>query len=146
MTHASAITTLKTASGICIAFGLAMVLAVMSPLSAVLNVFLDLAHLPLDGAQALTSGTDRLLLAISGGLLVGLGAFTWQIAEHVYRPNPALGGRILIIGLLAWFIPDSTGSVASGAWFNVVLNSGFLALYMVPVLLARHAPLSEQSA
>lgn len=122
-----------------ILFGLAMVLALVSPLKPVFDIFLDLVHLPLDGQQALEGDSARVLAAITGGLMVGLGALTWCIAEHVYAKDAETGGRIILIGVMAWYVPDSFGSYMVGAWFNVVLNTGFLAMFVLPVLLHRSA-------
>lgn len=128
---------LKAAAGFCILIGLAMTLAPFTFLAPGLNFFVDLAHLPLDGAQGIDTQTEALLTAISGGLLCGLGAAVWLMAGHLYANDPTLARRMILITLMAWYIPDSFGSFAAGAWFNVVMNSGFLALFLVPILMAR---------
>lgn len=130
---------LKCAAMFCIAIGLAMAMAPFTFLAPALSLFVDLAHLPLDGAQQIDTDTEALLSAITGGLLSGLGAAVWLIADHLYPRDPALAQRIITFTLLAWYIPDSLGSLAAGAWFNVVMNSGFLALFLVPILMARRS-------
>ena len=139
MTHAAAIRMLKTVSALSAAFGLAMVLALATPLSQALGVFLDLAFLPLDAGQALEPGPASLMTAISGGLMCGFCVLIYLVTEHVYSRDAALGRRLLLPALIAWYIPDSLGSFAAGAWFNVVMNSAFLALFLVPLLLTRPA-------
>ncbi|WP_164661280.1 excinuclease ABC subunit A [Tropicibacter sp. Alg240-R139] len=136
MTHIKTAQWLKSASVFCIIIGLAMAMAPFTFLIPALNIFLDLAHLPLDGTQQIDSDTEALLSAISGGLLCGLGVAVWLITEHFYVRDPALARRVIGTILLAWYIPDSLGSLAAGAWFNVVMNSGFLALFLVPILMA----------
>ncbi|UWQ81104.1 excinuclease ABC subunit A [Leisingera sp. S132] len=144
MTHSAAIRMLKTVSILGAAFGLAMVLALVTPLGAVLSLFIDLAFLPVDGAQALTPGAASLMTAISGGLMCGFCVLICLLTDHVYRSDPALGRRLLIPALLAWYIPDSLGSLAAGAWFNVVMNTAFLALFLMPLMLTR--PAAAQTA
>ncbi|WP_291736938.1 excinuclease ABC subunit A [Leisingera sp. F5] len=141
MTHAASIRMLKIVSNLSAAFGLAMVLALATPLGTALSLFIDLAFLPLDGAQALTPGAASLMTAISGGLMCGFCLLIYLVTEHIYSADPALGRRLLIPALLAWYIPDSLGSLAAGAWFNVVMNTPFLALFLVPLMLARRAAL-----
>ncbi|GAA6207785.1 hypothetical protein NBRC116601_10780 [Cognatishimia sp. WU-CL00825] len=114
-------------------FGIAMVLALFTPLAQVLDVFLDLAHFPLDAQQSANTETERLLVAICGGLLVGLAVLVWMVTNLVYAENPALGARIIATGLLAWFFPDSIGSAVAGAWFNIFMNSLFLLLFLWPL-------------
>jgi hypothetical protein len=126
-------------------FGLAMVLALISPLKLVFDVFLDLVHWPLDGEQSLTGDSARVLAAITGGLMVGLGALVWQITEAIYAKDPQTGGRIILIGVCAWYLPDSFGSYMVGAGFNVVLNTEFLAMFVLPVLLYRSQDKAAQA-
>lgn len=136
MTPTSAQTALKAAAAFCIAIGLAMAAAPFTALAPGYDLFLDIAHLPLDSGQRITTETEALLSAISGGLLSGLGAAVWLTAHHLYPRYPALASRIITLTLAAWYIPDSAGSLAAGAWFNVVMNTGFLALFLIPLGLA----------
>ncbi|QAX29730.1 excinuclease ABC subunit A [Leisingera sp. NJS204] len=144
MTHSAAIRMLKTVTILAAAFGLAMILALATPLGTALSLFIDLAFLPVDGAQALTPGAAALMTAISGGLMCGFCVLIYLVTEHIYSTNPALGRRLLIPALLAWYVPDSLGSLAAGAWFNVVMNTLFLLLFLVPLMLAR--PAAAQTA
>ncbi|MEP4038960.1 MULTISPECIES: excinuclease ABC subunit A [unclassified Pseudophaeobacter] len=137
MTLDTSIRLLKLAALGSALFGLAMVLALISPLKLVFDTFLDLVHWPLDGQQALAGDSARVLAAITGGLMVGLGALIWRITEDVFAKDPKTGGRIILIGVIAWYLPDSFGSYMVGAGFNVVLNTGFLAMFVLPVLLHR---------
>ncbi len=135
MSHDASVSTLKIASWILIAFGLLMMLSVFTSANVVLALFLDLAFLPVDGAQAITSEAGWLVIAVSGGLLTGWGSMIYLVTTRVYMSDPVVGGQIVLLPILAWFCVDSFGSVMSGAWFNVVLNLGFVALFALPVLL-----------
>lgn len=135
MKHENAIQGLKFASMATIAFGLAMAIFPATSLKFLFDWFLDLAHLPLDRAQNIDSDSEALLMAISGGLMVGLGTLVWQVTELVYARTPQHGRKILLPGLLAWYLPDCFGSYLAGAWFNLLMNTGFLALFLVPLLL-----------
>ncbi len=138
MTHQSATSALKFASLFCAFIGLLMVASLLGG-HALMAMFLDLTHLPFDGAQTFASDSELVLGAISGGLLFGFGVMAHQVTTLVYAPSPALGGQIILRGILAWFVVDSTGSLLAGAWFNVVLNSAFLGLFVVPILAARRS-------
>ncbi len=139
MTHDRATRLLSLAAVVSALFGLAMFATIALDLRAPFEMFLDLAILPLDEADRLDSAAARLMTAISGGLLTGLSVMTWQVVRDVYARDAETGGRIILRGVLAWFVIDSAGSVLAGAAFNVVMNSGFLALFLVPLLLARQA-------
>ncbi|WP_270730724.1 excinuclease ABC subunit A [Shimia sp. Alg240-R146] len=136
MNHDRATACLKFASLFSAFIGLLMVAALLGA-QPVMALFLDLTHLPLDGRQTFSSDSELVLGAISGGLLFGFGVMAHQVTTGVYATNPDIGGRILMRGIVSWFIVDSFGSILAGAWFNVVLNLGFLALFIVPLLAAR---------
>ncbi|CUH81684.1 hypothetical protein TRM7557_03553 [Tritonibacter multivorans] len=135
----SPVTLLKTVGYGFAAFGLLLALAAFTPLAPLVAVFLDVAHLPLDGLQPITTETEYLLLAIAGGLCCGLGMTIAALATCFGHSHPQAVGKILLTGALAWYIPDSLGSYLSGAWFNVGMNTGFLALLVWPLALMYRA-------
>ncbi|MEQ8602791.1 MAG: hypothetical protein RIB45_05685 [Marivibrio sp.] len=121
------------------ATGLAMIVGV-TPLGApALTFLLDLVFLPLDGAPAAFGPDAGLLAAIAGGLMVGWGWTVYLVGARVFPRDPALARALLLPGILAWFVADGIGSVLAGAWFNAVLNVGFLALLAAPLLPRRKA-------
>ena len=137
MTHKTATAALCSASWVLILFGAAMALALVTPLAGVMHVFIDIAFLPPDGGQAPHGEAARLLQAISGGILAGWGVTTLLITRHVYANDPATGRAILLPAMATWFVIDGAGSIAVGAAFNVVMNSAFLAMFLVPLLAAQ---------
>ncbi len=145
MSHQASITLLKFASLTLIGFGLLMVSALFTPTAAVMHHLVDLAFLPFDGAQSVSSPEGWLLTAISGGMLVGWGTMAWLVTDRVYAKDVSAGRNIILPGILAWFLFDSLGSILAGAWFNTVLNAGFLALFAVPILLQRPATSVERA-
>ncbi len=149
MTHESRLRTIKLGSAAIIGFGLFPLLALITPLSVVMELFLDIAIWPpTDGSHNLQSISERLLIAIVGGLTVGLGVLLYMLADTVYRTDPELGGKIILTGIFGWFIIDSVGSILSspGGWFNVILNLTFLLPIAVPVLWPSEEARSAKSA
>lgn len=112
----------------------------LTPIGApALAFLLDLVFLPLDGAPAGIAPGAGVLAAIAGGLMVGWGWSVYLVGRHIYPRDPALARALLLPGILAWFVVDGVGSVLAGAWFNAVLNVGFLALLSAPLLHGRKA-------
>ena len=122
-----------------IAVGAVAAWTTTGPLAFMGVIFVDLAVLPLDGAQSFAATETRLLMAIVGGLTAGIGAAIWMIARHLYAQNPVVGRKILLTFILIWFVVDSVGSVLSGAWFNAVLNTGLLVAMILPLLWVKEA-------
>ncbi len=137
MSHQRCTAFLQIASLVVIAFGLLMVTALFTPTRALLFLLQDLAFLPLDGQQPTGDPLTGLWTAISGGLMVGWGLSLLLVTRLVYLADPSIGRRIILPSVVAWFLFDSLGSLVVGAWFNVVLNGGFLALFALPLLLNR---------
>lgn len=86
---------------------------------------LDLLSWPLDGQESYNFPTMRFLSALTGGFLFGWGVMVWGLRQWVYDAAPEGVRRAVITGLLAWFLLDSAGSIASGtpsnAFFNVLV-------------------------
>ena len=100
---------------------------------APVRLFYDVIYWPLDG-QSGWNDSLRLTAAILGAVMMGWSMTMLTVVQigftqteiHVWRP---LTGAILL-----WWIVDSTISIALNTPINAVSNTGFLALYLVPVL------------
>lgn len=118
-------------NGIIVAgLGLALAFAVLTPLYPLAQLFLTLAHWPFFDAPAALDPTGRLMLAIGGGLTVGIGTMMWTVGTEVIPVAPRAGRHVVLYSALAWFVTDSTFSVVAGSPFNAALNLIFLALML----------------
>lgn len=133
MTLNTRITAIKiAAAALLIGPGIIMVTGPITPLSGLVDAFLDFAHQPIDGAQKVTNDGAHLLNAILGGVLAGFGVMVWVVAERVYRNDQPLGQSLILIPLFTWFVCDSTGSILAGAWFNAIINIAIIAAFVAP--------------
>ena len=94
---------------------------------------LDILSWPLDGATTYTSPDTRFLSALTGGFLLGWGVMIWCLSEWVYDAAPEGVRRAVLTGVLAWFVLDSAGSIASGNPSNAVFNIAVLLLAVGPL-------------
>jgi hypothetical protein len=99
----------------------------------------DVLKWPLDGNPAAFSDDTRAVNAVLGGTMVGWGVLMYLLATpqriHALPELP----RLLLIGVVAWFVVDCIGSILAGLPGNIVLNIGFLGLFVPPLLaLWRH--------
>jgi len=133
MSHPTRVAALKIASYVLILFGLLMLSSLFTPTSAVLKQLLDLAFLSFDAPRTI-SPEAWLLVGIAGGILAGWGVTLLLVAKHVFASDAEAGRAIILPGIFAWFVVDGAGSILAGAWFNAVMNAGFLALFAVPLL------------
>jgi len=106
-------------------FGPVFFLGTMLQTSEPARWTLDFLAWPLDGLQTYDAPELRFLSALTGGFLLGWGVMIWCLSTWVYDAAPEAVRKSVLIGVLAWFVLDSAGSIASGttsnAFFNVVV-------------------------
>lgn len=140
MSAQSTVNWLKAVSIVTALSAVPLVFSGLTGLSAIANVFTDLAFWPLDGRQTIAAPETRLFAAIAGGVTVGLAAFVWIVADRLYQRDPAAARAIILTGLTAWCVADSFGSIAAGAPMNVVINLLIFTAFVWPL---RKAPAAE---
>ena len=101
----------------------------LAPPTAVLT---DLIFYPVDGAPGIGQPVDRLLSAITGGVMTGWGIMIYLLVSEVVPTHPSVGRRLILASIGAWYVVDSGMSLAAGAPLNVLSNTGFLLLFVVP--------------
>jgi biotin transporter BioY len=114
-------------------FGPVFFFGTMLPTSEPARWTLDLLSWPLDGLQTYASPDMRFLSALTGGFLLGFGVLIWCLSAWVYDLAPEPVRRSVLIGLIAWFVLDSAGSVASGTPSNALFNVVILLLAVGPL-------------
>ncbi|MCB1315251.1 MAG: hypothetical protein KDK27_04810 [Leptospiraceae bacterium] len=97
----------------------------------------DLLAWPLDGHPAAFPFTARAINAVLGGVMVGWACMMLLLVSGPLQKGDASIRRMMLIGLIAWFVVDSAGSFAAGIPGNVVLNVIFLLLFLPPLLAYR---------
>ncbi len=114
------------------AFGPVFFLGSMMGTAEPARFTLDLLAWPLDGAQEFAP-TTRFLSALTGGFLLGWGVMIWCLSGAAHNAAPEAVRRSVLTGLLAWFILDSAGSVASGNVSNALFNIIILLVAVGPM-------------
>jgi hypothetical protein len=94
---------------------------------------LDFLSFPVDGIQNYQAATTRFLSALTGGFLLGWGATVWCLSSWVYDKAPEQVRKTVLVGLLSWFVLDSSGSIASGNPSNALFNVIVLLMAVGPL-------------
>lgn len=94
---------------------------------------LDILSWPMDGATTFASPDTRFLSAVTGGFLLGWGVMIWCLSSWVYDTAPEGVRRTVLTGVLAWFVLDSAGSIASGNASNALFNVIVLLVAVGPL-------------
>lgn len=114
-------------------FGPVFFLGTMASTSEPARWTLDVLSWPLDGVQSYDFPTLRFLSALTGGFLFGWGVMIWSLRAWVYDVAPEAVRRVVLTSLLAWFVLDSAGSIASGTPQNALFNIVVLLLAVGPL-------------
>ena len=99
---------------------------------------LDMASWPIDGSHAIDTPASRFLSAFAGAFLLGWSVTIWLLSAWLYDLKPNAVRKIVLIGLLTWFVIDCTGSVLSGNPYNVLFNVGILLVGVGPLWVPAH--------
>lgn len=121
---------LKLAAALVVIVGLLIALGAHPATAWPAILLADVTFWPLDGAQSLAAPETRLAYAVLGGVMAGWGATIWLIADRLYARDPATARGLVLAGLAVWFVTDSAASLAAGAPLNLVVNVGFLAVFL----------------
>jgi len=116
-------------------FGPIFALGSMEATSGLARLSLDILSWPVDGLQTYTDPTTHFLSALTGGFLFGWGIMILGLRRWVYDVAPEGVRRSFLLGTLAWFFLDSTGSIASGNVSNAFFNIIVLLLVVGPMWL-----------
>jgi hypothetical protein len=114
-------------------FGPVFALGAFEPTAAPARWTLELLSGPGDQHRAYDAATTRFLSALTGGFLLGWGVMIGCLRAWVFDVAPEAVRRTVLAGLLAWFVLDSAGSIASGTPWNAGFNVGVLLLAAGPL-------------
>lgn len=108
-------------------------------LGIVMTIFTDIVFWPFDGSQDYTGQPLDLVSVIGAGLMAGMGWAIYKLADEGLEIAPELARKTITQVIWIWFTIDSLGSVLVGAPLNVLGNTIFLALVLVPIAKAKRA-------
>lgn len=114
-------------------FGPIFFLGTMASTLEPARLTLDLLSWPIDGSTTYASGDTRFLSALTGGFLLGWGVMIWCLSVWVYDKAPEAVRKTVLIGILSWFVLDSSGSIASGNASNAIINILVLIIAVGPL-------------
>lgn len=133
MTHSFHRFWLKITAVVIGSFGPSFFLGSMESTAELARLSLDLLSWPVDQAQSFSAPTTRFLSALTGGFLLGWGVMVWCLSGVVYDAEPEGVRKAVLTGILAWFVLDSSGSIASGNASNACFNIIVLLIAVGPM-------------
>lgn len=114
-------------------FGPAFFLGTMAPTLEPARLTLDILSWPIDGASTYAAPDTRFLSALTGGFLFGWRVMFWCLSSWVHDLAAEPVRKSALTSILAWFLLDSAGSIASGNPSNVLFNVLVLLVAVGPL-------------
>ncbi|QTD54555.1 hypothetical protein [Parasphingorhabdus cellanae] len=102
--------------------------------TGILSQFLAIIIPGSDGVGGIATPEAKVGLAIAGGLFAGFMVMLLLVTAPAIEQSNAAIKRASIYALLAWFIVDSSASIAGGVPLNALSNSILLILYLLPLV------------
>ncbi len=72
---------------------------------------------------------------VVGGVMAGWGVFLAFVAHYPFRNKEKWAWNCLLLGLVVWFVVDTSISLKFRVYFNALFNSVLLALFLLPLVL-----------
>lgn len=109
-------------------------LAPFSEFNISARLILDAADWPIDSLSTPLDKNTMLLSAIGAGLLAAVSIFLGGIVVPALKKGNRSIIQTTMIAMTVWYIIDGVGSIAAGVSSNVVFNSIYLALVLIPLV------------
>ena len=75
--------------------------------------------------------------AVIGGVMIGWGVALFYVTRSLLTRGERIAWNLVALSVGAWFVPDTSYSLLAGYWQNAMLNTGFLALFALPLWATR---------
>ncbi len=124
--------------GIVIAiFGTLMALLSGTPVFELFNQQIDPAFWGANAAGESAELFQRWAYGVWGATIAGWGVFVTFIAHYPFQEKEKWAWNCLVVGILVWFVLDTSLSLYYRVYFNAVFNTALLILAMLPLVFTR---------
>jgi hypothetical protein len=120
-------------------FGIMMALLSGTPLFDLFNRQIDPAFWKAGTVDGATRQFQTWIYGVWGATIAGWGVFMSFIVHYPLRRKERWSWNCLVLGLLAWFILDTSLSLFHAVYFNVIFNSALIIVVGLPVIFTKKA-------
>jgi hypothetical protein len=89
------------------------------------------------GPSAAALEFQAFIYGVLGATMAGWGIFIAFIAHHPFKAKELWAWNCIATGMIVWFVVDTFVSIRFGVGFNVIVNTIFLLLVLLPLILTR---------
>ena len=118
-------------------FGILMAILSGTPLFDLFNRQIDPAFWGADAVGDSAKRFQQWIYGVWGATVAGWGIFLTFLARYPFAKKERWAWNCAVLGLLVWFVLDTTLSLFYQVYFNVAFNAGLLVLAMAPMVFTR---------
>ncbi len=118
-------------------FGIAMALLSGTPLFDLFNLQIDPAFWGMNAVDNPVKQFQQWIYGVWGATIAGWGIFATYIARYPFKKKEKWAWNCIVLGLVVWFILDTSLSFFYKVYFNVAFNTALLALVILPLIFTR---------
>jgi hypothetical protein len=118
-------------------FGIMIVLLSGTPLFDMFNRQINPVFWSPNTVEESAKGFQQWIYGVLGATMAGWGVFMTFIAHYSFRNKEKWAWNCMFVGMLVWFVLDTSISIFHKVYFNAVFNTGLLIIAMLPVVLTR---------
>ena len=117
--------------------GILMALVSGTPLFDVFNRQIDPAFWETEAIDEAARRFQHWMYGLWGATIAGWGIFLTYVVSYPFKKKEKWARNCLIVGLLVWFVLDTSLSAICKVYFNVAFNTALLVLVMLPLVFTR---------
>jgi hypothetical protein len=128
---------LETIGGVFVALGLYMAIGGGTAAFGPFKALIDPTFWGDEGPSAITHDFQTWSYAVLGAVMVALGVMIFSLSRFGLGNNLRWAWWTLVVGVIAWYIPDTAASIIANVWFNAIGNTAILVAIAIPLAATR---------
>lgn len=134
---------LLVAAWISIIFGASMALLGRTVVFDFMNTQIDPVFWKAGGPDPATLRNSAYMFGAMGSIMVGWGITNVFLVRNAFRNREAWAWRSLLVSLIFWYVLATGLSAYYAVVFDVVLNTVFFLMFLIPLLMTRRYLINE---
>lgn len=115
-------------------FGIIMALLSGTPLFELFHRQIDPAFWGTNAVDTTARQFQQWIYGVWGATVAGWGILVTCMAHHPFSRKEKWARDCIVLGLIVWFVLDTSLSAIHGVHFNIAFNASLLILVMLPVI------------
>lgn len=117
-------------------FGLDLVfINAIPPLANLMHANVDPVFFGAEPVSAATVSFQGFVYGIMGAVMFGWASLMFAVVYVPFQKREKWAYYALDFSVVSWYLIDTVMSISYGVTFNVILNTVFLALFMIPLVM-----------